>query len=122
MKSGREAERWREVTAEMSDEEKRGDVYVRYRPEYRSERFNSFFDKLDEKCEKKSSHLARWRCVCTPSKTPQPQPLHVISWMVMERATDNTHTEQQAELNESVASGDGSSDVGSTVDSGDDRQ
>ena len=109
----------------MSDEEKRGDVYVRHRPEYRSDRFNSFIDKLDERCDKKSSHHARFkRCVGTPSKTPQP--VHVKSWMVKERATDkNAHAEQPAELHESVAGDDGSrsaSDVDSATDSDDDRQ
>ena len=90
MKAGREAERWKDVTAEMmSDEEKREDVYVRHRPDYRSDRFNSFIDKLDQRCEKKAtSHHARFkRRVGTPLKTPQPQ--HVKSWMVKELTTDN---------------------------------
>ena len=47
VKAGREAERWKEVTADMmSDEEKKGVVYVRHRPQYRSDRFNTFIDKL----------------------------------------------------------------------------
>ena len=135
MKAGREAEKWRDVTAEMmSDEEKRGDVYVRHRPDYRSDRFNTFIDKLDKRCEEKAtSHHARFkRRVGTPLKTPQPQ--QVKSWMVKELATDNSEqqTEQGATEGESTQSDNeqtghngsmpdnGSSDVNSSADSGDD--
>lgn len=39
----------------MSDEEKRDETYVRHQPEYRSEKFNSFLNKLDTRSTKKQT-------------------------------------------------------------------
>lgn len=103
MKAGREAERWKDITADMmSDEEKRGDVYVRHRPDYRSDRFNTFIDKLDERSERKSKSHARFkRQVGTPLKTPRPR--HIKSWMAKEEVVDNNSEQQQASQDRSAS-------------------
>ena len=49
LRKRKESDRWNSISPEMmSDEEKRGSVYVRHQPEYRSETFNLFMKKLDE--------------------------------------------------------------------------
>ena len=72
---------WKNVTAEMmSDEEKCDDTYVRHQPEYRSEKFTSFLNKLDERCSKKQTSHARYkRSIGSPSKTVPPTGIE--KWM-----------------------------------------
>ena len=82
MKKGREAKIWESVTADMmSEEEKRGETYVRHQPEYRSDKFTSFINKLDERYYKKKSVHARYkRSVGTPTKKSLPTGIH--KWLV----------------------------------------
>ena len=74
----------------------RGDVYVRHRPNYRS---NRFIDKLDERSERKSKSHARFkRQVGTP-----PRPRHIKSWMAKEEAVDDNSEQQQASQDRSAS-------------------
>ena len=60
VKKGKEKKVWESITVDMmSDEEKRGDMYVCHQPEYRSEKFTSFLNKLDERCSKKHTSHSR---------------------------------------------------------------
>ena len=53
VKKEKESMFWQSVTADMmSDEERRGDVYIRHQPEYRSEVLTSFINKVDERSSK----------------------------------------------------------------------
>ena len=75
----------------MSDEEKRGDTYVRHQPEYRSDKFTEFLDKLDERCSKKQTSHSRYkRCIGTPTKKSAPSGIQ--KWMV-KPATTSTEPE-----------------------------
>ena len=57
----------------MSDEEKRDDVYIRHQPDYRSEKFTAFLNKLDERSSRKQSSHARYeRSIGTPIKKTLP--------------------------------------------------
>ena len=48
VRAGTESDKWKSVTPDMMSEgEKREDVYVRHQPEYRSQKLNSFINKLD---------------------------------------------------------------------------
>lgn len=65
----------------MSDEEKRGDIYVRHQPTYRSEKLGAFLDKLDERSSKKESTHAKYkRAVGTPLKKNAPS--GIDKWMM----------------------------------------
>ena len=74
MKKGKEFKSWESITADMmSDEEKRGDTYVRHQPDYRSLKFTAFLDKLDERSSRKQSKHARYkRSIGTPVKVAPP--------------------------------------------------
>ena len=62
MRAGKESSYWKDVTAEMmSDEERVGDIYLRHRPSYRSEKFHNFIIKLDERAATKGNNHARFK-------------------------------------------------------------
>ena len=64
MKQGKEAKFWNDVTVDMmSDEEKRGEVYVRHQPTYRSDTLNAFIRKLDERSAASSTSHAKFQRV-----------------------------------------------------------
>lgn len=94
VKEGTEMEKWNEVTPDMmSDEERRGDVYIRHQPDYRSQRFNYFMEKLDERGDRKTNviHARFKRKIGSPQKEPLPKGLK--SWMVQEPAANFEHNE-----------------------------
>ena len=78
----REARYWEAIAPDMmSDEEKQGTKYIRHPPEYRSERFNSFMNKLDERHEKQAKPNARFvREIGSPAKKPVPP--NAKPWML----------------------------------------
>lgn len=100
VKKGNETKYWDCVAPEMmSDEEKRGDTYVRHQPEYRSQLFTDFIDKLDERCAKKQSNHARYkRIVGTPCKVPIPA--GIKSWMTNHQMTQQTSSLNKDEQSE----------------------
>ena len=78
----------------MSDEEKRGSVYIRHQPEYRSETFNLFMNKLDERsCKQGSVHARFQREIGSPVKLPVPA--GAKRWMLKEefQTLDNEHSQ-----------------------------
>ena len=82
VRPGKEAKFWADVTADMmSDEERHGDIYVRHAPAYRSEKFNNFLKKLDERAASKGKGHARFERQdgCTIEKTI---PVNCKPWMV----------------------------------------
>jgi len=82
VRKGKETKFWADITADMmSEEEQVGDVYVRHPPHYRSEKFNKFIGKLDERASKKSKSHARFsRKEGSPRKVPIPK--HAKQWMI----------------------------------------
>jgi hypothetical protein len=83
----------------MSDEEKRGEEYVRHQPEYRSERFNSFLDKLDLRGSKKQSSHSRFkRSIGTPIK--KAVPVGIQKWMVKASAEVAVHSDEDGNEHE----------------------
>ena len=65
----------------MSDEEKSGESYVRHQPSYRSERFNKFIQKLDERLENMpSQHPRHTRVLGSPVAKAIPQ--NAMTWML----------------------------------------
>lgn len=102
VKKGRESKSWKVVTADMmSDEEKTDDTYVRHQPEYRSEKFTAFLDKLDERSFKKQTNHARYkRTIGTPVKKTPPQGIE--KWMIKstEVAEQELNTYTEAEQND----------------------
>ena len=53
VKGEKESKYWQDVLpCMMSDEEERGDEYIRHPPVYRSEVLSSFISKLDSRCDK----------------------------------------------------------------------
>ena len=80
----------------MSDEEKRGTKYIRHQPCYRSDRFNAFMQKLDERNEKKDSSRARFRReIGSPVKKQIPP--NAKPWML--RSTDCTDNTESGNVN-----------------------
>lgn len=73
---------WSEVTPDMmSDEEKIDDSYVRHPPSFRSERFNKFIQKLDDRlANMPGSHPRYSRRLGSPIETGAPE--HAKSWMI----------------------------------------
>ena len=66
-------ELWEDVTIEMmSDEDRRGDVYVRLAPSYCSAALTKFILKLDNRCDKMSFHPRVRRQVGSPAKIQTP--------------------------------------------------
>ena len=82
VKKGKETKLWEFVTPDlMPDEEKRDETYVRHQPEYQSEKFNLFLNKLDMRSTKKQTNHSRFkRSIGTPMK--KPAPVGVPKWMV----------------------------------------
>ena len=90
----REMTLWQQVTPEMSDEEKRGDAFVRLQPSYRSEKLNSFLTKLDSRFEKQHSQQPRTqRLIGSP--VVKPVPSHAKNWMVHKNFRNNSGQESQ---------------------------
>ena len=59
----------------MSDEEKRGELYVRHQPSYRSDVLNAFIKKLDKRSAASSTSHAKFQCIIgTPTKKTVPPP------------------------------------------------
>ena len=58
----REQDYWKDVTPDMSDEKKQGDVFVHHQPAYRSTTFTKFLNKLDKHAAAKSSHQPQTNC------------------------------------------------------------
>ena len=90
----------------MSDEEKRDDVYVRHQPEYRSEKFTAFLNKLDSRSSKKQTSHARYkRSIGTPvKKTP---PFGIMKWMTKPTESSAVQESSSSE-SENDVSGDNS--------------
>lgn len=95
LRKGRETKRWNSIAPEMmSDEEKRGSVYIRHQPEYRSETFNLFMNKLDERsCKQGSVHARFQREIGSPVKLPVPA--GAKRWMLKEeyQTLDSEHSQ-----------------------------
>lgn len=95
LRKGRETKRWNSISPEMmSDEEKRGSVYIRHQPEYRSETFNLFMNKLDERsCKQGSVHARFQREIGSPVKLPVP--VGIKTWMLKKeyQTVDNEHSQ-----------------------------
>lgn len=73
---------WQQITADMmSDEEKRGDLFVRRQPSYRSEKLNSFLSKLDHRFEKQHSQQPRTKRLIG-SPVAKPVPSQAKKWMI----------------------------------------
>lgn len=89
VKSGKERELWKDVTIDMmSDEEKRGEIYVRHPPAYRSTALSKFISKLDNRCDKKmSAHPRVKRNLGTPLRVQTPA--CAKKWMV-KKSRDNS--------------------------------
>ena len=96
VRKGRESKHWESVTPDMmSDEEKRGDIYIRHQPHYRSDRFNSFIEKLDERSDNKPSSHARFKREIG-SPVIKPNPLNAKPWMLRDQgASVPADTEDQ---------------------------
>ena len=78
----REMALWKQITADMmSDEEKRGDTFVRRQPSYRSEKLNSFLSKLDDRFERQHSQQPRTKRLIGPP-VDKPIPSHAKNWMI----------------------------------------
>ena len=80
----------------MSDEERRDDVYVRHQPEYRSEKFTSFLNKLDDRCSKKQTSHSRYkRTMGTPQK--KSPPTSAPKWMLKMQVADEDKDDDKDE-------------------------
>ena len=78
----KEQEYWKHITPDMmSDEEKKGGVFIRHQPSYRSKALSSFLMKLDRRAAEKSTHQPRsTREVGSPvNRLPPPK---CKTWMV----------------------------------------
>lgn len=65
----------------MSEEEEDGDSYIRHPPSYRSESFNKFIDKLDQRLQSKhSKHPRLERRLGSPRN--KLVPVQCKKWMV----------------------------------------
>ena len=99
VKKGKEAKFWDDVTVEMmSDEEKRGDVYVRHQPMYRSDALNGFIKKLDERSAASSSHAKFQRVVGTPAK--KIVPASAKKWIIRPMSSYSGAVNTQGDDNE----------------------
>lgn len=98
------AKYWKDVTVEMMlDEEKRGEIYVRHQPTYRSDTLNAYIKKLDKCSAEASTFNAKFpRVVGTPTKKAIPP--STKKWIVRQmsaspKATDvdgdETHAREQ---------------------------
>lgn len=89
-----EAKRWSEVTpCMMSDEEERGDTYVRHPPLYRLNILSRFIDKLDSRCEKPNSttnHPHKVRILGSSLNVPIPP--DAKKWMLKPEMRDTGKT------------------------------
>ena len=89
---GREASFWADVTADMmSDEEKVEDKYIRHPPDYRSEKFSKFLDKLDHRATSKCKHHARFKRDLGSPRIKSP-PANAKPWMLKEEAAIEHNT------------------------------
>ena len=79
----------------MSDEEKRGTKYIRHQPCYRSDRFNSFMQKLDERNEKESLHARFIREIGSPVEKQIPP--NAKPWMLW--SADNADNTESGTVN-----------------------
>ena len=84
----------------MSEEEKRDDVYIRHQPEYRSNEFTAFLNKLDERSSKKQSNHSRYkRTIGTPvKKTP---PAGIQKWLTKSSEPSVSSSDNDQEENTS---------------------
>lgn len=86
-RSKRMKQMWNSVTADMMTEEEMGteNNYIRHRQSWRSTRFNSFMETLDE--ERCTKTLARQRD--TGDIVVRPPPPRVKPWMVATEERDD---------------------------------
>lgn len=78
----REQDYWKQITPDMtSDEEKRGDMFIRHQPSYRSIKLTKFLNKLDKRSTQKVTHQPRTnRKLGTPVKKAIPPTCK--EWMI----------------------------------------
>ena len=81
----------------MSDEEKVGETFICHSPTYRSDRPNTFVNKLDE-CLK-TGHARHPRALGSP--VTKDVPASAKAWMVKEHLTDPSEENATAEANQS---------------------
>ena len=84
----KEAEKWKHVTPDMSEEEEEGDSFIRHQPSWRSDIFNHFLEKLEGRYKAKHARsLAKPRTYGEPVQ--KPPPASAPSWMVRQHCTDD---------------------------------
>ena len=90
MVKSREMSKWDKVSADMMSEEEEDDngTFIRHRYAWRSDNFNRFIDKLEERIAKNSKKsLAKNRTYGDTLNTPPP--LHAHEWMKGGTAANN---------------------------------
>ena len=82
IRSAKEVEHWKELTADMmSDEELVGEKYIRHPPSYRSQTLINFIGKLDERSEKQKKIIPRTKRELG-SPVHKPVPSNAKKWMI----------------------------------------
>ena len=102
MRAGKESSYWKDVTAEMmSDEERVGDIYLRHRPSYRSEKFHNFIIKLDERAATKGNNHARFKWQ-EGSVVEKAAPMNCKPWMIKKDAVTEERPEERSSGSEAI--------------------
>ena len=81
----------------MSDEGRMGDIYLRHRPSYHSEKFHSFIIKLDERATTKGNNHGRFKWQ-EESVVEKAAPMNCKPWMIKKDAV----TEERSSGSEAI--------------------
>ena len=102
MRVSKESSYWKDITAEMmSDKERVGDIYLRHRPSYHSEKFHSFIIKLDEQATTKGNNHGRFKWQ-EESVVEKAAPMNCKPWMIKKDAVTEERPEERSSGSEAI--------------------